>query len=542
MSTVRMLPALVLAALAPAALAIDPAIEVEVVALEGQSVPGVGAITFVNNLAVNDAGTTLVEVDTDHPNGDADAVLLRDGVLYLREGQSLPQPAGASIGFFDTINLNAAGNSGWNFFLDGTSGSNDDSGIFFNTTLLIQEGQTATAPGFSPGTPFLGFFECKINNLDRILVLGTVDDPAITTSVDQFLLIVDPQTGQQTLFRKEGDPVPGTTGIFVSTFGTGPHNFAFNDAGQVLHYIDSDAPTGVDGFVLLDDTILAREGDPSPIAGRTWLSLSSPEVDLNEQGDTVFSGLLDGDSATNSIVVKNGQKFVQEGDTLPAIAPHKITSFGTGPILITDRHAADEDPDVLWYGDWDDPDTTRDTGVFLDDKLLVQEGVDQVAGLAVDTIASGQDGKAMSPNGRYILLEFQLAGSLDAAVLLDLGPWQNLGKALAGQTAPKLRGFGQLAAGQPVTLRLSRAPSNTTAALVIGASAVNAPFLGGTLVPFPDVVVAGLPTGPDGILELTGTWPAGVPAGVKVWFQYWVQDPAGPFGHSASNAIVGTSQ
>ena len=33
-------------------------------------------------------------------------------------------------------------------------------------------------------------------------------------------------------------------------------------------------------------------------------------------------------------------------------------------------------------------------------------------------------------------------------------------------------------------------------------------------------------------------WPAGLTSGATIHFQYWVQDPGGPQGFAASNAVV----
>lgn len=529
------------AALAASAYAIDPAIQVTVITVEGQAVPGVGNVSTVSNLAVNNAGTTLVEVDTDNANTDIDGALLRDGALYLQEGQLLAGPPGAGLGSFDAVTLNNAGNSGWNLFLDNTAGSSDDSGIYLNTTLLIQEGDVATAAGFSPGTPFLGFFETKINDSDDTLVIGTVDDPAIASTVDQFLMRVS-AGGVQSLLLKEGDPIPGLASPFITTFGTSPHNFDQNAAGDVLVSVDTDDASATDGFILLNNVTVAREGSPSPIAGRLWSSLSGPELSLNDDGDVVFSGSLDGDSATNLAIDRNGQIYRQEGDSLPAFAPFKITSFGSGPILLANRGAPSEDADVLWYADWDDADTTIDTGLFLEDKRLLQEGVDLVSGTVIDDIRGIQDGYAMSDDGRYIAVRLNLVGSLDAAIRLDLGPWQKLGNGKPGSTAPKLRAFGQLAGGTATTVRLTRGVPGGVAHLIIGLSPLNIPFYGGTLVPSPDVVVLGLPLDADGALEFTTTFPSGVPAGAKIHMQYWIPDAGATLGFSASNAVVGTSQ
>jgi hypothetical protein len=116
--------------------------------------------------------------------------------------------------------------------------------------------------------------------------------------------------------------------------------------------------------------------------------------------------------------------------------------------------------------------------------------------------------------------------------------WFDLGAALAGaQGAPVLSPDGTLQPGSPVTLSLSNALANSSATLIIGVSALNAPFKGGTLVPFPNLLIFGLPTGPAGALTLNGTWPGGLPSNVGFYFQEWIVDPAGPSGLSATNAV-----
>ncbi len=120
------------------------------------------------------------------------------------------------------------------------------------------------------------------------------------------------------------------------------------------------------------------------------------------------------------------------------------------------------------------------------------------------------------------------------------GNWTNLGGALAGLTGlPSLSGCGSLLAGDPVTLALVNARPNSLTHLVIGASALNAPFKGGTLVPAPDFLVINLPTGPAGTLTLSAPLPGGLPAGFALHFQHWIVDATGPFGFAASNGLRG---
>ncbi|TAH34331.1 MAG: hypothetical protein EYC70_15400 [Planctomycetota bacterium] len=398
-------------ALIPCLLAQQPFIEPAV--LEGDNVAGVGLVTLIDNLAINDSGDWRVEADTDNADTNADSVMLSPGLtVFLREGDALTLPAGASLDSFDSVTLNNLGHSGWNFFLDGTIGTSDDSGIYINANLVLQESFISTSPGFSPGTPYIGFFETKINDSNRILVVASVDDPIIASTVDRALVVLDTDPSGallgETVLAKEGDVLPGQIET-VADFGTGPHNFAFNNAGSALYFADLNGDTTLDGVIYLDSTILAQEGSPGPIPGRNWENLSSRPMDLNNLGGFVFRGDLNGDTTTDEVIVQNGAVIVQEGDSLPGIAPFRLTGFGTGPLLI------DDGGNVLWFGDWDDPDTTRDTGLFLNRTLLVQEGETLINGMLLESLSSTQDAFSLSDNGKWILFEGSLAGAVNGA-------------------------------------------------------------------------------------------------------------------------------
>lgn len=120
--------------------------------------------------------------------------------------------------------------------------------------------------------------------------------------------------------------------------------------------------------------------------------------------------------------------------------------------------------------------------------------------------------------------------------------FSDVGFALAGTNgAPSLVAECDQVGGELVTYRLSGALPNANAFWVIGSSAVNAPLFGGTLVPSADIIVPAVPLGPTGEIELLLTWPVGLPPGFTFYYQFWVLDPGGPEGLSASNAISGTT-
>jgi len=120
--------------------------------------------------------------------------------------------------------------------------------------------------------------------------------------------------------------------------------------------------------------------------------------------------------------------------------------------------------------------------------------------------------------------------------------WADLGHALPGAAgAPRLDGHGPLQPATPLFVQVDQLPHDALLTLVVGGSQLAAPFLGGVLVPSPDRILTGLPTGPEGFLALEGTWPAGLPSGFQLWFQAWVPDPSAPKGWAASNALRTTS-
>ena len=526
---------------APAAPASDPALVPAQVVLEGDAVAGVGAITSIDNLAVNGAGDWLIEADTNNADTNIDSVVLGWLGLEYQEGQLMVLPAGSSLDSFDALTLNDAGDTGWNLFLSGTTGTNDDTGIYRNGDLVLQEGTLSLAAGFSANTPYIGFFETKYNANEQILVIASVDDPLIASTVDRALVIFQVDgTGallSETIVAKEGDTLPGQ--LFpAADFGTGPHNIAFNDAGDVMFFVDTTDPvTAADGAIYLNSTVLAQEAQPSPVAGRNWLSLSSSPMDLSNNGQhTVFRGQLTIPTTDDQLVVLDGAKFVQEGDTLPDISPFLLTAFGTGAVRVTDGG------DVVWIGDWDDPVTTQDVGLFYNGQLLVQEGVTTVGALTVESIATVQDNFAVSADGRYILFEASLTGGLNGAFLLDRGPWEDQGGADAGTNGfVRLLGSGSLEGGDAVSFTVDRALPGAPATVVLGASRDNLPFSGGVLVPHPDLLLFGFTTDAAGELFLTGTWPAGVPSGFTLYAQVFVTDAGAVGGLAGSNGILGTT-
>jgi hypothetical protein len=144
-------------------------------------------------------------------------------------------------------------------------------------------------------------------------------------------------------------------------------------------------------------------------------------------------------------------------------------------------------------------------------------------------------------NGAY---DTTFAGSTDTVVAkfdLELLPWLVLGGGLAGSVdTPNLAGGGALTPGSPGRLSVRGAAALAPASLVAGLSEANLTFKGGTIVPFPAVILT-LATDGQGALDLPFTW-INVPAGIAIWVQVWIKDTGAPTGYSATNALRMTSQ
>lgn len=408
-------------AAAHTALAITPTFSIAL--RQTDNVAGVGNITTINALAVNNQGKWLIEADTDHANANADIVVLLNGVLQYREDQPLGAPPGATISSFDSLNLNNNADTGWNLFLRNQA-TGTDSGIYFNSTLALWESTISTSPSFGPNTPYIGFFDVKMNDSNQMAVVASVDDPNIASTVDRAMVRLDYNAGSNTyvenVISKEGDLVLGSA---IADYSTGMHNSAINNAGDMLFIADTTAATTTDGVLMRNSTPLAQEG-VSITAGanaRTYETILGRGIDMNDSGDWALKANMTGDTLTDEALIVNNTIVHQEGQNIPAIGLFTLESFGTtsGPIQI------DNSGNLIWYGDWNDANTAIDSGLFWNDQLIVQEGVTMVGGFLVQAIASGEVSFDVSDDGQWLLFEATLrdvnAGvNFNSAVLVQI--------------------------------------------------------------------------------------------------------------------------
>ena len=393
------------------ALAAEPAVTPLV--LTGDPVIGVGDITAIDAVVINDSAEWIVVCDTNHPDPAVDRVVIRGGTMYLREGDVIDEPIGSSIAAFRSIDLNAEGESVWYLKLDGTP-LDQDTGIFADTTLLIQEGDDALSPELPSGTTHSGFHGVHSNTSGVALVSGTLDVPGEFSNVPALtLLTYDGSVGPspETTVIRTGD-IPTGEEFFVDTIHSGPHSTALNVAGTAAFVVELVDLTSI---FMIDDTILVREAAPSPVDDVMWGDFDSiARVDLNDAGSWALRARLATSATTDDVLVVDGVIVVREGDPLAAFGGEVIDGFGAGPIALAD------DGTVLWYVDTE-ADDASDTALMIDDEILVREGVTVVDGSIVTTIRDSERAYDMSPNGRYVTAHLTLADGRTGVFLIDRG-------------------------------------------------------------------------------------------------------------------------
>lgn len=246
----------------------------------------------------------------------------------------------------------------------------------------------------------------------------------------------------------------------------------------------------------------------------------------------------------------SGSRVEVGPDDCPVVSGFPSSGFPGAAFL-----KVDPDGNLLWANsDADGP-----QALLLHSRLLLDDSGD--AYLAAGTLfqmavckVRGSDGAgvwtslvsgggfasslALSPSSNSV---FVVGGT--TARLLDgtEGVWVDEGQAFASTgTEPRLAASGLLAPFETLRFDASLAPSSTPGLFVLGLSQVQLPLLGGTLVPSPDVLLAGT-TDSLGRATLGGTLGSGVPPGLTLSVQAWFLTPAEPQSARATNARASTA-
>ena len=391
-----------------------------VVLRRGDSIPGYsgGTVTTIERFVVTNNAEWLAIVDTNNPDEALDEIVIRNGILTLQEGTSLASPTGATLGGFNSLNVDTLGDLFWDLTLVGPS-----TALYRNTRLVAKIGDPLNTVGFSRDASWLSFNGFVLaNNNNQLLVAGEVNDSAIPGGSDTAMILItldDDANIVSTVdvaHEKGQAPVLGLLVDDTAGIATGnPARYDLNDQGQVLWTVRVE--TGNTSFtraIFLDGDLIYQQGDPSPVPGFNWLDLQS-RVSLNNRGDWLIQGDITGPQNFRGVLVKNGELLLRERSTIPAIQPLLIDNFANQtPIFLADSG------DAIYRLQWTGPGNT-DTGIMINEEIIVREGLTNVEGTPIAEFIDGDTAIAASPSGRYMMYECTLEDDSRVVSLVDMG-------------------------------------------------------------------------------------------------------------------------
>lgn len=408
-------------ALLPALLAapLGAAQSVQTLLLEGDSIPGAsGFVDSVLDLAVTDTGDWIARVQMRDSTGTQEVVVL-NGFVILAEQDLLFDPPGLRVDRFDHVGLSPNGTVWWQ--IDTDAATTADEILYRNLAAIAREGDPLFDSSLPDGTIWKDFDAFDLNDQGELLVLGDIDSPDLN-GVSEAALVrqVFDDLGilvEEEVLVLEGDAIPGGFGKVLDIgVSSGGHDVA-HSANHWIAFVRSDEGSALDGQILVDGQVVAQESVAGPLPGTFWRSLSPTGVGITNEGDYVFNASYDviGGGELEGIFL-NGAPLVVQGDTSASIAPHAFESFQfTSPVLLG------ENGSVVYAASTDNPDLTRDDGLFVGDRLVVQENVTPAGSETIGSILFSADSLDLAPEGRFLVFEATTASGSNGLFQVDLG-------------------------------------------------------------------------------------------------------------------------
>ena len=548
--------------------------------------------TVVVAAHTEDSGATGVngdQSDNSAPSSGAAYVFVRDGATWSQ--QAYLKASNTDSGDFfglglaisgDTIVVGASLEDSPATGVNGAQGNGlSDSGAAY---VFVRNGTTWSQQAYlkasNPDTNDL-FGQCAISGDTIVIGAGGEDSGASGVDGDQsdnsagasgaaYVFVRAGTTWSQQAYLKASNSGPldsfGSVAISGDTIVVG--------AGG-----ESSSATGVDGDQTDNSASNAGAAYVFVRAGTTWSQqayLKALDTNANDRfggsvtvwDDTVVIGATGEDSAATGVngnfgdesapssgaayvFVRTGAAWSQQAYLKPSNTD-VTDAFGFGVAIWDDTvvvGAIGEDSSATGVNGDDDDETFFDSGAAY---VFVRSGSSwsQQAYLKASNTGTGDNfGFAVAISAGTVAVGATLEDGPDNSTpnagagylfALDL-PWTDLGFALPGSNGtPALSGLGPLTAGSLNQIDLVGAKPSATATLIFGLSQLGAPFKGGVLVPNPQLFIP-LPTSPAGTLKLPFNWPSGVPAGLPLYFQFWIADPGAGSGFAASNGLKGVS-
>ena len=275
-------------------------VEATLVLREGDTTPGVsGIVSSVNQPFVNSNGDPGFT-----GNADENFVWSGAGVIWINSNGLPALLAGAEF----TMGIGDLGEFVYSPSTDGSDSVWTDVGL-----LAIENVQ---APGMPAGTN--STFHSRptmIPNGQAFWVAGHGDGSGGASSVGRILYTsTDGTPGTINIIFRTGDIIDGQ---IIDASGI-DFDYDFSDnATHHIHPLDMVGSTTADGFLYVDGSLVAREGDPNGSGIDNWSSFDF--VSINNTGDYFFSGNTDGNTSWDEFIAHNLSIVLREGDTVDGV-------------------------------------------------------------------------------------------------------------------------------------------------------------------------------------------------------------------------------
>lgn len=269
--------------------------------MEGDVAPGSGGLTITNlNAPFTNGNGQIGFTGSLDDGGSTDNFVWFDTGVIWRNSDALPTVLSGAEG---TMGISNTGE-----FIYSPSTDGEDS-VYGDSGLIIRE--TDPAPEF-PGQ-FISFAS-RPQMIDDGTASWISGITATMGGSTDFRALYQENGGVITKVLASGDMVGGFT---IDTSGI-DFDYSFSDSGN--HHISvllmDTGSTTDDGFVYVDGALIARETDPTG-EGDNWDNFDT--VDINDNGDYVFSGDTDGATSSDEFIAYNGAIALREGDTIDGI-------------------------------------------------------------------------------------------------------------------------------------------------------------------------------------------------------------------------------
>jgi hypothetical protein len=369
--------------------------------------------------------------------------------------------------------------------------TSNDTGVFWDSTVLRREGDVSIAPQVAPGTTYTRIWRTVVDSRGDYFVLARMNDPTVADTEVALVKLgltasCPPALAAEQVLVRTGNSIQNAGNVRFEAFHSlEKHGFAVNARGDFMYVAALEQASGLpsaQSAVVVNNRAVLRDFTMVPDGQGQIVGLPLAAVDLNDLGDYVIQVVLQeglpvlcdnqppgpiqawcvpyGEAIVRGHASGGANtKLVQTGDPLPDASlgmPGEImlkvgrklehnNALGSFPALLTNGG------DLIWYGEWGHLDANDDevqvgAGIFFNQKLIVQAGQelsgpdDVLLSIGLDPLEL-RSAMVVSPDGRYLLFTGRRgepggASPVSALFRVDLGASVPYGTVAQGDGTP----------------------------------------------------------------------------------------------------------